>query len=394
MNILVLNAGSSSVKYRLFDMTQTEELLAGIVEEIGKADTARHRYRTLHTSSVENMVALASYDAVFEYILDSVAAHFDIDAVAHRVVHGGEKFTQTTLINKKFLTHLQQLSHLAPLHNPSNIKGIECTSAHLPKVPQVAVFDTAFHRTLPEVAYRYALPDQLYREYGVRRYGFHGISHQYLMGQAAEQLAKPIDALKLITLHLGNGASMAAIDRGRCIDTTMGMTPMEGLVMGSRCGDLDPGVIFHLLNGGFSEHDLESLLNHESGLKGICGDSDMRHIESLAAKGDSQAQLAVAIYCYRIRKYIGAYFTVLQGADALVFSGGVGENSALIRNHICEYLGTLNIAIDQTLNQQNRPGHKRIDAVHSNVAILVIQSDEEREIAHQAYGLLTTLATH
>jgi len=388
MNVLVLNAGSSSIKYRLFDMNNNELLLSGMVEHIHELEPTLHRWQTVDGEQQLSLVQ-DNHKAIFEYLFQTLGGDFPIHVIAHRVVHGGINFTQPTLINARVLAQLHKAVALAPLHNPACIAGIDIALRYQPELPQVAVFDTAFHQTMPEHAYRYAVAESLYRDFDVRRFGFHGISHAYLAQQAAESLERPLDELNLITLHLGNGASVTAIESGRCIDTSMGMTPLEGLIMGSRCGDLDPGAIFALIEQGKTAVELSNELNHDSGLKGLCGSNDMREIHYRADCGDEPARLALQMFCYRIRKYIGAYFAVLGRIDALVFSGGIGEHNPLVRQMICENLGGLGLQLSSSNNQQAIDKTSRIDAHDSNAAIMVIPANEELEIARQAYSLLS-----
>ena len=298
-------------------------------------------------------------------------------------------FQAPTLIDEDVIDGIREMIPLAPLHNPANLTGIEATRQLCPTVPQVAVFDTAFFRTLPPHAYRYALPDELYRQHHVRRYGFHGTSHQHVARQAADYLQQPLESLQLITLHLGNGASAAAIRDGICIDTSMGMTPLEGLVMGTRCGDLDPSVHFYLSRTlGMDFNEIETLLNHDSGMKGLCGAKDMREVHRLANKGDEQARLAIDMYCYRISKYIGAYYTILGGLDALVFTAGIGENDPIIRQSVCDRLSVLGITLDHKLNQTGASGTFDISGENSKVKVLVIPTNEELEIARQTVSAI------
>ncbi len=286
------------------------------------------------------------------------------------------------------LDELQDMISLAPLHNPANILGIKFSMENFPSIPNIAVFDTAFHSTLPEYAYRYALPLKLQEDFGIRRFGFHGISHQYVTKITAQAMNRPLASLKFISLHLGNGASIAAVANGQCIDTSMGMTPLEGLMMGSRCGDMDPGIMLHLLRNGFDEESLTERLNHESGLKGICGVSDMREINQLACSGNQAAQLAITMFCYRIKKYIGAYIATLDGVDALIFTGGIGEHDAKIRTLCCSGLGALGIVLAKEEDQQIVSPIFRIDALQSKTAIYVVTTNEALEIAQQAKILL------
>ena len=318
MKILVLNAGSSSLKYKLFDADGLRPSVGGMIESIRPGG---------YTEAFGQMEA--------DLRRHGLSALCEVDAIGHRVVHGGERFVESTVIDDAVVAAIERLIPLAPLHNPANLEGIRTARAHAPDVPQVAVFDTAYHQTMPAHAYRYALPTELYIEAGVRRYGFHGTSHSYVARRAAEELGKAPDAVNLITLHLGNGASVCAIRDGVSVDTSMGMTPLEGLVMGSRSGDLDPAILLYLARErGYTTQELDWLLNHQSGLEGLCGEHDMRRIHARIEAGDEEARLALEIFVYRIRKYIGAYVAVLGRVDALVFTGGIGQNDAAVREMI------------------------------------------------------------
>jgi acetate kinase len=309
--------------------------------------------------------------------------------IGHRVVHGGEAFRESVLINEDVLETIQDLIPLAPLHNPANLLGIEAARQVFPGVPQVAVFDTAFHQSMPPHAYIYALPYSFYALHRVRRYGFHGTSHLWVAKKAVAHLEKPLTSLNLITLHLGNGASAAAIRKGLSVDTSMGMTPLEGLVMGTRSGDLDPAVPFYLRRATrMPEEDLEALLNKGSGLKGICGANDMREILQMANRGEPQAQLALELYCYRIKKYIGAYFAVLGRVDAVVFTGGIGENAAPIRKQCCQGLEGLGITVDNRKNEKAYEEVLEIQQDGAPVKVLAVRTKEEREIAEQTVATL------
>jgi acetate kinase len=399
MNILVLNAGSSSIKYQIFSYSQSlkseKPVFSGRIEHLNESGPVVHRWLSEDTEEqntlIESTQGKVDTAAIFEHVCKTIAGHVTIDAVGHRVVHGGDHFSKPTLINTKVLDTLRDMIPLAPLHNPSNISGIESAQHAYPDLPHIAIFDTAFHHQMPEEASRYALPPDIQRKHQVHRYGFHGIAHQYLAVEAARQLNRPISTLKLVTLHLGNGASAAAISGGTCIDTSMGMTPLEGLVMGSRCGDIDAGVLIKLLNDGYSVEELDNLLNHLSGLKGLCGDSDLRIIQKRISEGDTVAKKALNLYCYRIKKYIGAYIAALGGIDALVFSGGIGEHSALVRQMCCENMGHLGIVLD--IEQNQTQNHLRIDAASAACAVMIIPANEELEIARQALGLLNKVAT-
>jgi acetate kinase len=398
MRILVLNSGSSSIKYKLFDMAQRSVLASGLLERIGEGtSTLTHEVRNAQGDRTETREE-GNVPDHREGMRKIVAALSDSSAgaesaglagIGHRVVHGGEDFTEPTLIDEKVLDVIRQNIPLAPLHNPANLIGIEVALETAPDLPQVAVFDTAFHQSIPPRAFRYALPDELYARHRVRRYGFHGTSHEYVARQAAAFLKRPFGSLNLITLHLGNGASAAAIQEGRCVDTSMGMTPLEGLIMGTRCGDIDPALHFYLLREtGQSPEDLEALLNKESGLRGICGTNDMREVLEKAEAGDERARLAADMYGYRVRKYIGAYTAVLGRVDALVFTAGIGERAAPIREACCQGLPALGIVLD---TERNRAGSRppfEIHAKGSKVNILVISTDEELQIAEQTLALM------
>ncbi len=335
-----------------------------------------------HRAAIELMVELFQE----KEILNDVT---QLAGVGHRVVHGGEEFHEPTLITNDVLEAIRELNPLAPLHNPANITGIEVVMEQVPDVPQVAVFDTAFHQSIPEHAYLYALPYTLYEELKVRRYGFHGTSHAYVSKAAAGYLHRSYDDLKIITLHLGNGASAAAIDHGKCVDTSMGLTPLEGLVMGTRSGDLDPAILFYLAREtGMGMDELDTLLNKESGLKGICGNNDMRSIDKLAKAGDKQALLALHIFCYRIKKYVGSYLAVLGGADCLIFTGGIGENAISVRSHCLAGLENLGFTLDPLKNDNRSDTIMEIQSDTSLGKILVVPTNEELEIAHQTLGLI------
>jgi len=398
MKILVLNSGSSSIKYKLFDMTHQSILASGLVERIGEATgSLEHQARDARGKMTETRktVRIADHRAGMQQIVEALAAsragedRVGLAGIGHRVVHGGENFTEPTLIDEKVLAVIRQNVPLAPLHNPANLIGIEVALEAAPHLPQVAVFDTAFHQSIPARAFHYAVPHELYTQQRVRRYGFHGTSHQYVAGRAAAFLKRAPESLNLITLHLGNGASVAAVERARCVDTSMGMTPLEGLIMGTRCGDIDPAVHFYLLREtGRSPDELDSLFNKESGLKGICGTNDMREVLEKADAGDDRAQLAVDMYCYRVKKYIGAYTAVLGRVDALVFTAGIGERAAPIREGCCQGLPGLGIVLDPEKNRAGSRPPFEVQAADSAVKILVISTDEELQIAEQTLELI------
>lgn len=398
MRVIVVNSGSSSIKYEAYDLKNLSSAAKGLLERIGTpASRLKHRWLT-HSGSWEEIVEtrrVADHREGFALILEvsgrarSGSEPPEIFGVGHRVVHGGEKFQEPAIIDDAVLEAIEQLVPLAPLHNPANVTGIRVMRDLLPHTPQVAVFDTAFHQTMPPQAFHYALPADFYREYGVRRYGFHGSSHRYVARSASRYLGIPLEQLNLITLHLGNGASAAAIERGESIDTSMGLTPLEGLIMGTRCGDLDPAVHFYLQRKtGRPFGDIEGILNRESGLKGICGMNDMREIQRSAAQGDLQAELALSMFCYRVRKYIGAYYAALGTVDALIFTGGIGENSAVVRSRACYGLTALGISLDERRNGTAGGEITHIQMHDSRVKILVIPTDEEREIAEQTVEVI------
>jgi acetate kinase len=393
MRVLVINSGSSSIKYQLFDAKDFTVLAAGLLERVGEPDSRlTHRWLALsgeYRESVHDRQVSNHREGLI--LVDTALAETgalgslsDLFGVGHRVVHGGEVFHGPALIDKTAIEAIRSLIPLAPLHNPANLAGIEASFEHMPHVPQVAVFDTSFHQTMPQHAFLYALPYELYTEHHVRRYGFHGTSHHYVAQKAAEHMGKPLEGLNIITLHLGNGASVSAVMGGRSVDTSMGMTPLEGLIMGTRCGDLDPAIHFYIWrSSGISNEELESLLNHQSGLRGICGVNDMREIENMADRGDPRARLAMDMFCYRVKKYIGAYYAVLGRVDAIVFTGGIGENAPRIRKNSCEGLENLGIILDDEKNKSHSGGVFEIQGAEGSVRLLVVPTNEELEIARQ-----------
>ncbi len=393
MKVVVINSGSSSVKYEVFESSDLSVLSSGSLERIGESES-QHTHRAYGPSgAVKETVRrgrVGNHEEGFRFILsmpvDSpvIKSSAELLGIGHRVVHGGEAFREPVLIDENVMETIRDLIPLAPLHNPANLLGIEATRKVFPGVPQVAVFDTAFHQSMPPHAFTYALPYSFYALHGVRRYGFHGTSHLWVAKKAAAHLKKPLASLNLITFHLGNGASAAAIRQGLSVDTSMGMTPLEGLVMGTRCGDLDPAVPFYLQRANqMPEGDLEAVLNKASGLKGICGANDMREILQMANRGEPQAQLALELYCYRIKKYLGAYFAVLGRVDAVIFTGGIGENAAPIRKQCCQGLQTLGITMDDGKNEKAYDEVLEIHRDGASVKVLAIRTKEEREIAEQ-----------
>ncbi len=396
MKVLVINAGSSSIKFELYAMPQEQVLASGLVERIGES-TSRLVWRDARDGRHTLERPIQDHAAGLELVLSLLCSGTDapmesldeIGAVGHRVVHGGEAFSQTVGVTAEVEAAIQAHAVLAPLHNPPNLLGIRVARQVLPDVPQVAVFDTAFHQTLPPHAYLYALPAELYREHRVRRYGFHGISHRFVAGRAAALLGRPLEQLRLISCHLGNGASICAIEAGRSVDTSMGMTPLEGLVMGTRCGDLDPAIPLYLQRQlGMDAAEVDRLLNKRSGMLGLSGRSnDLRELEQAAESGDADAAVAMQVYCYRIRKYIGAYTAALGSVDALVFTAGVGENSDVVRAAVLEGLAPMGYALDLDANRGLRGREADISAVDSRARVLVIPTDEELLIARDTYAL-------
>ncbi|MFF0691008.1 acetate kinase [Streptomyces tendae] len=393
--VLVLNSGSSSVKYQLIDMRDGERLAAGLVERIGERTSRLKHTHVAAGDTREQEGPIADHEAA----LKAVAAELGRDglgldspelaAIGHRVVHGGEFFSEPTLIDENVLTEIERLIPVAPLHNPANLTGIRTAQALRPDLPQVAVFDTAFHTTMPESASRYAIDPKIADRYRIRRYGFHGTSHAYVSRETARLLGRAPEDVNVIVLHLGNGASASAVRGGRCVDTSMGLTPLEGLVMGTRSGDMDPAVIFHLMRvGGMSADEIDTLLNKRSGLFGLCGDNDMREIRRRVDEGDEQAGLAFDIYIHRLKKYIGAYYAVLGRVDAVAFTAGVGENSAPVREAAVAGLEGLGLAVDGELNAVRGEEARLISPAHARVAVAVVPTDEEMEIATQTYALV------
>ncbi len=396
MNIFVINSGSSSIKYQLIEMPCQTVICTGIAERIGEEDAdIIHKTFTEgkeqvkrqvmkiadHGEGLKEVVALLT-DKQMGVIKDPSEVH----VVGHRVVHGGESFAATTVITQEVKDKIKKLFPLAPLHNPHNYLGIEVAEKLFPSAKQVAVFDTAFHQTIPEEAYRYAIPSKFYYEYGIRVYGFHGTSHKYVSGKATQYLKK--ENSKIISIHLGNGCSMTAVKDGKSVDTTMGFGPMNGLIMGSRAGDIDQSVIFYLINQlGYDPEKVKEMLNNFSGMAGLTGLYDMRDIIAKIENGDKQALLAYQMYAYRIRKYIGAFTAVLNGLDAIVFTGGVGENDRLTRKLCSSNLEYLGIQLDEEKNNRRLKGFHEINKEDSRIKILVIPTDEELEIATQCYRL-------
>jgi len=398
--VLVINCGSSSLKYSLFDTSQTKPLFEGLIERIGSPN-AFHKMKTPQGPKERNEEKVKEMkDAFYSMVwalthpeFGAIKSMSEIDAVGHRVAHGGSKFSSAAIIDDSIIGSIRAFYPLAPLHNPYNLSGIETIQKILPQTPQVAVFDTAFHQTIPDSAYTYALPYELCETEQIRRYGFHGTNHKYVSLCAAQYLKRPVGELKIISCHLGNGASVCAIDHGRSIDTSMGMTPLEGLIMGTRVGDIDPGALLSLMrNTGMSVEDVDKILNKESGLRGISGKSnDMREILENADAGDMRCKRAVSTFCYRVKKYIGAYMAILGGLDALIFTGGIGENAPTIRAMICSGLEKFGIVLMNEANQKPGPARGEVLDISepgSGVRVLVIPADEERMIARETLHTL------
>lgn len=389
MKVLVLNCGSSSIKYQFID-TETKNWLAkGIVERIGMSSAVLTHQRP-DKDKIRIVGEILDHTVAIKYVLAVLMSKnhgvikdkSEIEAVGHRVVHGGETFSGSVLITDQVLKALKDNIELAPLHNPPNIKGIEAVKELMPDLPQCGVFDTAFHSHMPPKAYLYGIPYELYKKYKIRRYGFHGTSHRYVSQRAAALLNKPYDQCKIITAHLGNGCSMAAVDKGISIDTTMGFTPLEGLLMGTRSGDLDPSIILYIMSKEeLSLSDANTLLNKHSGLVGLSGESsDMREIEAALQAGNKRAEIAFEVFCYRVKKYVGAYAAAMGGLDALVFTGGIGENSDLVRKYVCENMEFLGIKLD--LEKNLKPiGEADLSTADSKVKIFRIPTNEELVIA-------------
>jgi acetate kinase len=392
VKVLVLNSGSSSLKFQVLAMPEETRICQGLVERIGTGEAAMHF--TSDRTKFNRRITAGTHKEALEHIVVTLLdrqsgvlkSTAEIAAVGHRVVHGGDLFSETTRIDKRVMEAIDTLSRLAPLHNPHNLEGIKQAEMRFPNALQVAVFDTAFHRTIPQQARRYALPKNLFSESGIQLYGFHGTSHKFVSEQVTPFLPKPG---KLITLHLGNGCSATAILDGKSIDHSLGFTPTGGLVMGTRSGDLDPGILLFLIqNLGYSPETVERLITSKSGLLGLTGFSDMRDVEREAAAGNPDCILALEITSYRIRKYIGAYTAAMNGLDGLVFTGGIGEHSVFMRKRICSELEVLGMALDEARNQNLGSGVQEVHATHSKVQIWVVPTNEELEIARQTYALI------
>ncbi len=396
MKVLVINSGSSSIKYRLYEMPGEKLLSKGLLDRIGEEDALLTHCAGEKKTEITGRVR--DHKAGMDLIINALTGkesgiirdRREISCIGHRVVHGGEKFRGSVLIDDEVIKTIEEYADLAPLHNPPNLTGIRAAAAIFPGVPQVACFDTAFHQTIPSQAYLYALPYEYYEKYRVRRYGFHGTSHRYVARRAAQLLGKSKDEANIITCHLGNGCSITAVEKGKSVDTSMGLTPLEGLVMGTRSGDIDPAIIFFLAEKlNLDLNRINKMLTKESGLLGVSGISnDMRRILAEAEKGNPRARLAREIFCYRVKKYVGAYFAVLGRLDALVFTGGIGENAVYVRSTVCRNLRNLGMEVDEEKNAAAVGREAEIGKKGSPVKIFVIPTDEECRIAHDTYGIV------
>lgn len=400
MKILVLNCGSSSIKYQFINMETKEVMAEGIAEKIGE-DIAYFTYKSAAYIKKKREMVIDNHEQGLELILNSlvdksygvIESFSEIDAVGHRLVHAGEHYSDTVKIDDHVVEIMRECISLAPLHNPANLKGVDAVKTELPNVPQCGVFDTAFHQTMPTYAYLYPLPLEMYTTHKIRRYGFHGTSHKYVSMKAAEFLKKDLKDLKIITCHLGNGASITAIKDGKSIDTSMGLTPLEGLMMGTRCGDIDPAIPLHMMQQiGMSVEEVNSILNKKSGMLGLSHISnDMRTIEDeILEKQNPQAIQALDVYCYRIKKYIGAYLAVMNGLDVMVFTGGVGERMPIMREQVCRDLEALGIILDAAENARFTDDIQVISTPDSPVTVLKIPTNEELMIALETQRILTT----
>ena len=400
MIVLVLNAGSSSIKYQLFDVIKKQVLAKGLVDKIGMADAALINNR-IDGDEVKLEGEIIDHQAGIEYVLGvlisdkhgSIGSLEEIDAVGHRVVHGGESFHSSVLINEQIIRKIEECVPLAPLHNPPNLKGIYAVTELMPDTPQVAVFDTAFHQTMPKSAYMYASPYSLYKKYGLRRYGFHGTSHHYVSKRACEIIGVDYQTQKIITCHLGNGGSITAIKHGKSIDTSMGLTPVEGMIMGTRSGDLDLGVLTYIIDKEeLNVQEANTLINKHSGILGISGvSSDMREVERASDDGNNRARLALEMYDYRITKYIGSYAAAMNGVDMIIFAGGIGENADRVREAICKNFGYLGLEFDSEKNKGLRSKEAVISKPDSKVKVLVVPTNEELVIAEETVKVINSI---
>ncbi len=399
MKILVINAGSSSIKYQLLSMEDESIMATGIVERIGdaKGELSHKKYHNAVEEKTVIKKEIKDHKAGMHLLIEMITSKEtgvikskkEIDAIGHRVVQGGESFSSATLIDASVKKAIEENNPLAPLHNPANLTGITVAEELFPDTPNIAVFDTEFHQTMPPKAYLYALPYDYYIDLKIRRYGYHGTSHKYVVKNVAKAMGENTQDINIITVHLGNGGSISAIKAGKCIDTSMGMTPLAGVMMGSRCGDLDPAIYGYIAEEkNISAKEVDAILNKESGLKGICGMNDMRDIHASAAKGNERARLAVDMFAYRVKKYIGAYFAALGSVDAIAFTAGIGENDDIVRAEICKDMESLGIEIDIEANKGRISEEKNISKKESRVQVWVIPTNEELQIAQDTMEVI------
>lgn len=401
LKILVVNAGSSSLKYQLIDMENESVLAKGNCEQIGTESTFTHKVPSDETKNIKALpMEMQDHAAALKIVLDTLvdAEHGvigsvkEIDAVGHRVLHGGEKFSGSVLVDDKVEEAIKECFDLGPLHNPANLTGIKACQKIMPGVPQVAVFDTGFHQTMPDYAYMYALPYEYYEKYGIRRYGFHGTSHRFVSKKCIELLGNP-EHSKIVTCHLGNGSSISAVVDGKCFDTTMGVTPLEGIMMGTRCGSIDPAIVPIIMKKeGLTPDEMDTVMNKKSGMLGICGTSDNRTIESRAKEGDKRAKLIESMLCHQLTKYIGGYAAAMGGLDAIVFTGGIGENNPQYRDRVCDKLKFMGVEINYEINDKLKRGPEgEISTPNSKVKVYVICTNEELMIARDTKEIVEAL---
>lgn len=401
LKILVVNAGSSSLKYQLIDMENESVLAKGNCEQIGTESTFTHKVPSDETKNIKALpMEMQDHAAALKIVLDTLveAEHGvigsvkEIDAVGHRVLHGGEKFSGSVLVDDKVEEAIKECFDLGPLHNPANLTGIKACQKIMPGVPQVAVFDTGFHQTMPDYAYMYALPYEYYEKYGIRRYGFHGTSHRFVSKKCIELLGNP-EHSKIVTCHLGNGSSISAVVDGKCFDTTMGVTPLEGIMMGTRCGSIDPAIVPIIMKKeGLTPDEMDTVMNKKSGMLGLCGTSDNRTIESRAKEGDKRAKLIESMLCHQLTKYIGGYAAAMGGLDAIVFTGGIGENNPQYRDRVCDKLKFMGVEINYEINDKLKRGPEgEISTPNSKVKVYVICTNEELMIARDTKEIVEAL---
>ncbi|MDY5933998.1 MAG: acetate kinase [Oscillospiraceae bacterium] len=401
MKILVVNAGSSSLKYQLIDMENESVLAKGNCEQIGTESTFTHKVPADETKNIKALpMEMKDHASALKIVLDTlvdgehgvIGSVKEIDAVGHRVLHGGEKFSGSVLVDDNVEEAIKECFDLGPLHNPANLTGIKACQQIMPDVPQVAVFDTGFHQTMPDYAYMYALPYEYYEKYGIRRYGFHGTSHRFVSKKCNELLGNP-EHSKIVTCHLGNGSSISAVVDGKCFDTTMGVTPLEGIMMGTRCGSIDPAIVPIIMKKeGLSPDEMDTVMNKKSGMLGLCGTSDNRTIEARAKEGDERAKLIESMLCHQLTKYIGGFAAAMGGVDAIVFTGGIGENNPQYRDRVCDQLKFMGVEIDYDINDKLKRGPEgEISTPNSKVKVYVICTNEELMIARDTKEIVEAL---